>query len=105
MDRDGLRTVDGPTVAGGLAGDDMTVRAKASQRRPRQHAAEALGALRNLLTTPRRFRLGHLSSMADRAVVWRRPQEAVDNGSGPNRLEFRPLAPASVGHTRRTSLG
>ena len=93
MDRDGLRTVDGPTVAGGLAGDDMTVGAKVPQHRPRQHAAEALGLPSDGSPTPRRFRVGHLSSMADRAVVWRRPQEAVDNGSGPNRLEFRPLAP------------
>ena len=97
MDRDGLRTVDGPTVAGGLAGDDMTVGAKVPQHRPRQHAAEALGLPSDGSPTPRRFRLGHLSSMADRAVVWRRPQEAVDNGSGPNRLEFRPLAPGPGG--------
>ena len=97
MDRDRLRTVDGPTVTCDLAGDDMTVGAEASQRRPREHAAEALGAVRNLLTATRRLRLGHLSSMADRAVVWRRPQEAVDNGSGPNRLEFRPLAPGPGG--------
>ena len=77
MDRYRLRTVDGPTVTCDLAGDDMTVGAEASQRRPREHAAEALGAVRNLLTATRRLRLGHLSSMTDRGVPRVRPALAA----------------------------